>query len=126
MNLLTALPGAEFALNGAAESNITIPTGDNWMHIAFVFDSGAGRIDMYFDGKYVDSTFGATGVPCGDGRSSTIGSWDEDGLGFMRRFHDGRIDELHIYDRTLDQDEVFELAQGIFRDGFESGDLSAW
>ena len=44
---------------------------------------------------------------------------------------DGLIDEVRIYDRALTAAEILALPPpggfvGIFADGFESGDTSAW
>jgi hypothetical protein len=38
---------------------------------------------------------------------------------------EGGIDDLRIYDRVLTDFEIVNLG-GIFADGFETGDVSAW
>ncbi|MCH9647849.1 MAG: LamG domain-containing protein [Deltaproteobacteria bacterium] len=46
-------------------------------------------------------------------------------------FFDGKLDDIYIYNRAIDSDEIQELLTDgdpsvIFRNGFESGDTSRW
>jgi hypothetical protein len=98
---------------------------DTWVHVAAVYDGSV--MLLYFDGIQVGST-GKTGslttnaaVPVwigGNPPNATERPWD------------GVIDEVRIYDRALSATEIKALplpsAYLIFRDGFESGNPSAW
>jgi hypothetical protein len=98
---------------------------DTWVHVAAVYDASA--MLLYLNGNQVGST-GKTGslttnaaVPVwvgGNPPNATERPWD------------GVIDEVRIYDRALSAAEIGALplpsAYLIFRDGFESGNPSAW
>ena len=53
--------------------------------------------------------------------AASIGAWDHSGTGTFSRHHDGRIDELRIYDQLLtpSQIELIGLREILFQDGME-------
>ncbi len=106
----------------------TIADDDRWFHVAFTHDAITGTVTPYVNGRAETAFVGPPGAACGANRSAMIGAWDPNGDGMPDgRFHDGRIDDLRIYDRVLSAAEVAQLADGLpFEDGFESGDTSAW
>ncbi len=78
---------------------ITAPAEiETWYHIIYTTDVGAGELKLYVDGELVAE--GASGGTPENMDERRIGS-EHDG-----RFLDGMIDEVRIYDRVLDADEV--------------------
>lgn len=78
---------------------ITAPAEiETWYHIIYTTDVGAGELKLYVDGEFVAE--GASGGTPENMDERRIGS-EHDG-----RFLDGMIDEVRIYDRVLDADEV--------------------
>ncbi len=78
---------------------ITAPAEvETWYHIIYTTDVGAGELKLYVGGEFVAE--GASGATPENMDERRIGS-EHDG-----RFLDGMIDEVRIYDRALDEDEV--------------------
>lgn len=97
-------------------------TTAGWHHAAFTREDG--MIRAFLDGQLVDeeimpstvdftntATFGLSNGPC-------------IGLDGTEPF-EGGIDELRIYNRVLTELEITNIG-GVFADGFESGDVTAW
>jgi len=96
-----------------------------WLHVAAVYDGAT--MELFLDGNSVGST-GKTGALSGNPAVPVwIGGNPTEPSGKPWR---GRIDDVRVYDRALSAAELSALpppsTQGIFSDGFESGDVSAW
>ncbi len=97
-------------------------TTAGWHHVTFT--RTGTDLQAFLDGELAQenvtpSTFDFTNMATlGMSNSPCIGS---DGTQMLI----GGIDELRIYDRRLTDFEIVNLG-GIFADGFESGDVSAW
>lgn len=78
-----------------------------WQHYAIIYDSTAGRIAWYVNGKNVFNAKldSADGVKLGP---LDFGAWDMDGV--ISRYMNGSIDEVLIYDRALSAEEINLLA----------------
>ena len=98
---------------------------DEWVHVAAVYDGA--KMELFVDGVAVGSIAKSGSVTTDAGVSTWIGG-NPPGAG--DRPWDGLIEDVRIYDRALAAAEIGALpapeAGGIFSDGFESGDLSAW
>ena len=99
---------------------------DTWVHAAAVYDGSTMK--LFLDGISVGSTPKSGNLSTNAGVSVWIGGNPPDA--FAKPW-DGLVDEVRIYDRALTVGEILALpppggAAGIFSDGFESGDLSAW
>ena len=78
---------------------ITAPAEiETWYHIVYTTDTGAGELKLYVDGELAAE--GASGGTPENMDERRIGS-EHDG-----RFLDGMVDEVRIYNRVLDEDEV--------------------
>jgi concanavalin A-like lectin/glucanase superfamily protein len=77
-----------------------------WHHLLYAYDGGTHQ--LYFDGVRVgSSTRGLAAVPITRAR---LGGYDPvDGPAEML---DGRIDDVRVYDRALDETEIAALAAG--------------
>ena len=71
---------------------------DTWYHIVYTTDTKAGQLKLYVDGELVAE--GISGGTPENMKERRIGS-EHDG-----RFLDGMVDEVRIYNRVLDEDEV--------------------
>ncbi len=110
--------------DGYAESSLrsdpgpfsyTLPTflaGDGtWHHVAFTYDDVSGTIQGYVDAAAASPRAGNPGSKCGDSGPLAIGTWQSDiAGGAFERFHNGRIDDLRVYNRVLSPLEVQALA----------------
>lgn len=84
------------------------PTG--WVHYAWTYNRGAR--DVFVNGELVvDSDIDPNAIECGNNTSSTIGAWNQDGVGTYSRFLSAQIDDVRFYDRMLSGDEVVALSQ---------------
>jgi len=71
---------------------------ETWYHIIYTVDTGANELKLYVDGEFIaQGTSGGTPQNMNERR---IGS-EHDG-----RWLDGMIDEVRLYNRVLDEDEV--------------------
>lgn len=116
-----------WGIAGNATLNIPAPTSapTDWMHLAMTYNQSTGESAVYVNGSHAGSMTAPQKKLCGSGRASSIGAWDNNGT--MARFLDASIDEMWIYSRVLSAQEIRELApKGIFSDGFETGNASAW
>jgi len=80
--------------------SIDMPT-DQWHFLAFVFDSQANSMHIYYDGV-LDETTVSTSLPLMTGVDLSIGA-DAEGTG---NFFEGLIDTVAIYDQALTADEL--------------------
>jgi hypothetical protein len=96
---------------------------DEWHHVAVTVGPSSGGhhpISLYVDGSFIE-TRSMAGEATNNTAPLGIGNDGE----YDRRFA-GAIDDLRIYDRELTADEVDEVFNSLFVDGFESGSASAW
>ena len=100
--------------NGSTYSTVSsadgIATANTWHHIVGVYDAGAS-IKLYVDGVLANTN--STSIP-GSMNTSTmpvaIGiDYDNGSVETPYRHFDGKIDEVRIYDRALDIDDVRQL-----------------
>ena len=93
---------AQYGSGGEAFVDYTLPTADVWHHLVFTFNRGANKTFLYIDGVEVDD-------------SATIAPISGDGTGYIGRFTSpdnylqGDVDDVRVYDRTLNQPDVVEL-----------------
>ena len=81
--------GVKITFNAVAET---------WYHIIYTTDNPAGELKLYVDGELVAE--GNSGAEPENMNERRVGS-EHDG-----RFLEGMMDEVRIYDRVLDEDEV--------------------
>lgn len=74
-----------------------------WIHIAATYDAVAGQALIYFNGVVAGQSF------VDPSRVVDIGNFTLGGNALYGRWFDGQIDELYIYDRALNVDEVNAL-----------------
>ncbi len=97
---------------------------NRWVHLASVWD-GSNDVVLFVNGEAVCT---------GWFQGPLLPSPNDLLIGEMANFapssyFSGSIDEVRIYDRGLSEEEVtalYSLYSGMFNDGFESGDTSAW
>jgi hypothetical protein len=122
-NLVTGAEIAELAVAYFIGGNgyMDLQAGETWTHFAFSFDSVDNYLDLFLNGAWVGRHYPGGSSTCGNAAAAAIGAWDDTGTGTFGRFHDGRIDELKIYDQVLVplQAEVAGFRELIFRDGAE-------
>ncbi|QIO20878.1 LamG-like jellyroll fold domain-containing protein [Haloarcula sp. JP-L23] len=95
--------------NGTTGTRVTTQSPQNigeWAHVCLTYDGQ--RLSLYVDGDRRSQT-AARGVVRDNGRSSTIGSNSRN-----RRFFNGRIDSVRIYNEALTDDEVSTLISGNY------------
>jgi hypothetical protein len=110
--LQVALPGQLDALvaNGGSFSEYStanvINTGE-WQHVVVTYDATAAqRFNFYVDGALVSSSgSNSAGAPGASSAHARIGNW---ATANSNRFI-GRIDELEIFNRVLEPNEVADL-----------------
>lgn len=93
-----------------------------WHHVAFT-RTGA-LLEAFLDGLFVDmeTTNGSIDFT----NTAVLGLSNSPCVGAdITRMMEGQIDDLRIYGRVLTDLEIASLG-GLFADGFESGDTSAW
>ena len=98
---------------------------NTWSHVAAVYD-GSSML-LYLNGTLVGSAGNTGSLTTNSGVPVWLGGNPPNGTD---RPWDGLLDEVRIYDRALSVAEIQALpppgARAIFRDGFESGNLSSW
>ena len=98
---------------------------ETWIHAAAVYDGASMR--LYLDGDLVGTLAKTGGITSSDTVPVWIGGNPPSGTD---RPWEGILDEVRIYARALSTAEIRDLpppnSQLLFRDGFESGDTSAW
>lgn len=123
-----ALRQIQVTVEGCSNRFISGPVFDcgtgEWHHVAVVFVSN-GPSDVTAS-LYADGAFGGSlGMSC-PGAPNTmplgIGADDEASL----RLFAGALDDVRVFDRELTVEEITELYNSLFIDGFESGSTSSW
>ena len=98
---------------GRPETFIHSTPGHNdgkWHHIALTRDTTSGKISLYVDGLHVDEAIGGT-QPLNDPKYLSIGR-----MRTGRGAFTGQLDELSIYTRSLSDQEVAAIANGLLLD----------
>jgi len=102
---------------------LTPIVADQWQHVAVTWEDSpipewGTTVTAYFNGA-PDGTGSFEGPIRATDNDLYIGS-------YATAYFDGVIDELWIFDRALSADEVHDLMNLLFYDGFEFGDLGNW
>jgi hypothetical protein len=79
-------------------------TGGAWKHFVINVISGGSSVEVYVDGNFVNSTSG-TGIATTTGSNFSLCS--DNGGG---QTHNGGLDSVGFWSRTLNQNEIYELA----------------
>lgn len=75
---------------------------DEWYHICFWLDVDAEERKIYINGEQVAEDAGKAGINyLGNAGDTFIGSWGPTGQKF-----NGTIDEVQVWDRALDEDDI--------------------
>jgi hypothetical protein len=78
-----------------------------WIHLAVTYDTIAQESYMYINGVPGNN------YPITSGAMPNIGNYTLGGnAGMNARWFDGQIDELYIFDQTLNQQEILDLMDG--------------
>jgi len=91
---------------GSAHLVTGVRPDTEWHHLVGTYDGS--RVRLYLDGVNVVDAPGG-GVPHQTAQPVTIGGWD---AWYHQKFN-GLVDEIALFDRTLDGSEVVELAEGV-------------
>ncbi len=83
---------------------------NHWTHIALVYDTAATQLQLFINGTQ-ETTDGCTATALGNDANFTIGVKST----IITDFFNGSIDELYIFDFTLNQ----SLVQDIFENGIQ-------
>ncbi|MBN1422136.1 MAG: hypothetical protein JXP34_25405 [Planctomycetes bacterium] len=94
---------------------ITYPaTAGEWYHIVYTIDTTLNEMKLYVNGEFIVS--GTSGATAQNWNSLRIGS-EYDG-----RYLTGVVDEVRLYERVLDEDEIreqFEMSEACLCKGCE-------
>lgn len=99
--------GMSFAGGPRAVAEIDPELG-TWYHLAGVYDPESHTLRLYLDGELVDEVSGAGGTLTTGTIALGRGQWDGDEVDFL----DGAVDDVRLFDRALDDDEVIALVEG--------------
>jgi hypothetical protein len=80
-----------------------LPGRGCWVHLAVVYDSAKGTVRFYLNGRFDKETRQSTAHPARLG-PARIGNWDR-----QDRKLSGRIDELLLLGRAMEDAEIKEL-----------------
>ncbi len=86
-------------------SSASVATG-NWVYVAFVYDSN-NNMNIYINGK-LDSTFPTNFGNTENGNFTRFGDSSYTLWG-LHQLYKGSLDEVRIYNRTLDSSEILSL-----------------
>jgi len=89
-------------------ANTPIST-NNWYHFVFVHNSTSGG-KLYINGNLVNSN-SSTGSICNSLNALNIGA--DINNGSLYRFFNGKIDDIGVWNRTLTQQEITNLYNGV-------------
>ncbi len=101
-----------------AETTSTLTTGE-WTHIAGTYDGSNWQI--YVNG-HLEATFADSGGITGTSQHVYIGAIASP-LGDIQNF-DGRIRDVRVFERTLDEDEITVVSGGTLNDPPTADDLA--
>ncbi|QNL48102.1 LamG domain-containing protein [Olivibacter sp. SDN3] len=79
-----------------------------WHHILFRWSDSKKIVEIFVDGIIVGSEAYATATPNDREERTDIAYGERNGYGF---YYQGKMDDLRVYDRWLNDDEVAALAQ---------------
>jgi hypothetical protein len=91
------------ALSGWVHTECTCVATNVWIHLAAVVDAETNLVTMYVNGTVKDQQAKVSDILPGD-TTLYFGRWNEDG-----RFLSGDIDDIAIWGRALDDEEVISL-----------------
>ena len=100
---------------GSDFSGQSVLSADEWAHLAFTYDSEAGRGVIYVNGKF-DAEMPTQQGPNGGG-SLIIGGRNGGGQNFV-----GLIDDLAIWQAVLQEDQIKALTDGLSPSGRNNDD----
>lgn len=81
------------------------PETGNWYHMVGVIENYHGRQKLYINGEQVASVRNCICVPAEGDTVIGRADFDRNQVDFWR----GNIDQVHVYDKPLTEEEVFEL-----------------
>lgn len=92
----------------------------DWHHVATVINESSGKVSVYIDGTLVEYDDSASDFTAQTNHPVEIGRTEYNGANF-----EGKIDEVRIYDRALNDSEIADLhkagEQGTFTTSLKSG-----
>ena len=112
--------------NVSLDSGFTMPTNE-WVHVVAVYDADAGEMRFYFNGEQDPNTASRSGTVATNSHGLQIGS-NFSGTEY-RRFFDGKLDEVAVFDYALSGEQVAAHYDAAFAPDTEPptapGNLSA-
>lgn len=112
------------------------PNNDSWSvsllantfyHVGFVYDASANTVNLYVNGILVKST-SVSGTPTDTNANFYIGAAQVFST-TSKRFWDGIIDDVALFNRVLTATEIFDLYTGAFNiksiNGIETKDIKS-
>lgn len=102
-----------YTVDGGVSSDFSTISEDRWYHLVGTYDGNTIR--LYMDGEIVDQTSHSTSIGDYDG-PVVVGARSDGGA----RYWPGEIDEVQVYDQSLDEEDVEALyLDGHIDDEFE-------
>lgn len=98
-----------FFIRGTTPTNTetgTVITNDDWYNVIAVFDTSANTKRIYVNGVLEAEDTSVTGDPVNNTATTSIGGSDTSGA-----FFKGTIDDVRVYNRALNEDDVGRLSQ---------------
>jgi len=112
---ISGLTGGNYGTYACAYARSNFNTGE-WYYVLGAYDSTTGTASLFVNGVEVCSNAGLSGNIGTSTSNIFIGSDD----GGDRRFFDGKIDDIQIYNRSLGAEEIFYLFKTTKPDDFGS------
>ena len=114
--------GVEGDWNGGdLQINETVYEPNEWVHMAFTFDSESHEINGYINGELKDPS------PITAGADRSVANMEDDlrfGNTGTGENYDGMLDDIQIYNRPLTQEEVEQAMEGAVHAVAPSGKLT--
>jgi len=99
----TLAPGSDENHGFPDSATPVLPERGRWVHLATVYDAGAGTVRFYLNGRFDKETRQETAHPARLG-PARIGNWDRED-----RKLSGRVDEFAVIGRALADEEIRAL-----------------
>ncbi len=107
-DLRLSLRGLEHPFSGSTTAwNMAM---DQWVHLAATFDSAEGTAALYVNGHALLEFDGLEGTLNSNPYPFVIGANKEES-GSERRFHDGYMSDVRLYNRALSQTEITHVLE---------------